>query len=449
MKQIQHILLFLSASSVVLTFPVQVVFHSKYGALLPYIFLFSASCLKLIFLKRGTQIKINIKMLSYLIGIYCLLVFINGYFQLIFNLINIEDYLASIINFVFPALFYYYFSLSITTIKDRNSFLIGIVTAGILSTCVYLWDTYYMTLKGEISYYSKAYFEYSAYRVNNIYDISLNNWKQTDLNPSRLLPTYRSQGFLQSAAVSSAIVAITAFILLCYKIHNKKTFSIILITFFTILLIVQNMTALIGYLLTIIIISVCVNILNYKNKYMNIIYLIVCFLISFAVLLLSSILLIPKFNTYIFNQLNAQFNVLFNYTPESSYIFGWISILSEIADRYASYYPALILGDGFATFAIVSKGGDYGFLESFVRFGIVVTPILFIILSKYSIKGMKLHKNIYKYTNNHLILFPSMLIIYFLISELHYTTWSTKATLPIIFFSFTLYRLKWAPNRVQ
>ena len=88
MKQIHYILLFLSATSVVVTFTIQVALNSQYGALVPYILLLSAVFIKLLILRKEKRIILNNPKLTYIIFTYCLLVIINGYFQLILNLIN-------------------------------------------------------------------------------------------------------------------------------------------------------------------------------------------------------------------------------------------------------------------------------------------------------------------------------------------------------------------------
>jgi hypothetical protein len=436
MKLIQHILLFLSATSVVVTFTIQVALNSQYGALVPHILLLSAVFIKLLILRNNKQIKLNNPKLTYIIFTYCLLVIINGYFQLILNLINLEDYLASIVNYAFPVLYYFYFSINISTGKEKYYFLLGITIAGLLSTLFYIWDTYQMTLLGNVGDIPKLYLQYSAARVGVTYDIVLNNWKESGLNPARISPGYRSHGLQQQASVSAEVVAITGFILLCYNINRKKTFSMILIVFFSILMIIQNLTAIFSFLMTISLVTWGAR-LHYTNHGIhNLYYVIKCFIISITILLICSLFLLPDLSKYIINQLNFQLNFTLKYSDEKFYFTDWLPDFLEFSDRLPSYYPALIFGDGFSTFGIAPKGGDYGFVESFYRFGPVIFIILIIILLKHSLRAIKL----YKYTKYNFLLFPAMLILYNLFSEIHYTSWASKAILPLIFFSFTFTR---------
>jgi len=201
------------------------------------------------------------------------------------------------------------------------------------------------------------------------------------------------------------------------------------------------MTAIICFILTSITIVWSAKLFNNRNIVMAIIYVMKHVVMTFIIVLLLAIFFIPNLDTVIIKQINAQYNVFFNYTPESSYFFGWIPVLLEFENIFSNYYPALIFGSGFATFGIV--GGDYGFVETLFRFGPIIYVILIIMFIIFTRKSIKL----YKYTKNKLLLFPAILIIYFLISEVHYTVWSTKSTLPIVFFSFTLLRLKLTPSQ--
>jgi hypothetical protein len=99
----------------------------------------------------------------------------------------------------------------------------------------------------------------------------------------------------------------------------------------------------------------------------------------------------------------------------------------------------LLIGEGFSAFGS-QKGGDYGIVETIRRFGL---PMFFtiiiglIMLIRHALK--QIEYRLYDSSPEASYLwFATSVIIYISFNEIHYTIWSTKSILPIIFISLAI-----------
>ena len=137
-----------------------------------------------------------------------------------------------------------------------------------------------------------------------------------------------------------------------------------------------------------------------------------------------------------------------------------VSMSGLVRSNFASYvqhvyeYPlTLLLGDGFSDYGL-PKGGDVGFIESVARFGLpfflALTYGLFR-LSRSSVRQIGAEGRLRPKRMLRFALCVTLLIV---VTEVHYTVWTSKSVLPIVFFALALYdryplRRKLAPVSIR
>jgi len=118
--------------------------------------------------------------------------------------------------------------------------------------------------------------------------------------------------------------------------------------------------------------------------------------------------------------------------------------------QHVSDYPlTLLMGDGFSSYGM-DKGGDVGFIESIARFGlpffVALTYGLFR-LARSTIRQIGVRRELRPTRMLRFALCVTLLIV---VTEIHYTVWTSKSVLPIVFFALALYDRylmdrSWAP----
>jgi hypothetical protein len=124
------------------------------------------------------------------------------------------------------------------------------------------------------------------------------------------------------------------------------------------------------------------------------------------------------------------------------YFGGMLSNLTAFPINMLKFPPAILIGDGFTHgFGVVEKGGDYGFIETLHRLGL---PLFFVVFfglismirrSIWQIQYLNRTKN----RNARYLQFASFVIVYLIVSEIHYTLWSSKSILPILFLCLAIF----------
>jgi hypothetical protein len=118
------------------------------------------------------------------------------------------------------------------------------------------------------------------------------------------------------------------------------------------------------------------------------------------------------------------------------------SLVRSYFDSYVEHvsdYPlTLLLGDGFSDYGM-PKGGDVGFIESVARFGLpfflAFTYGLFR-LARSAIRQIGVERALRPARMLRFALCVTLLIV---VTEVHYTVWTAKSVLPIVFFALALY----------
>ena len=119
---------------------------------------------------------------------------------------------------------------------------------------------------------------------------------------------------------------------------------------------------------------------------------------------------------------------------------GYIGMIQEYINTYmeiAGEMPVMILlGDGFSGFGM-QKGGDIGLIETLARLGLplfLLSIISIVLLVSANLKTINYRD---EFDRNMIKLCVSIILLA-AINELHYTIWTSKSVLPILFIVFAI-----------
>jgi hypothetical protein len=141
--------------------------------------------------------------------------------------------------------------------------------------------------------------------------------------------------------------------------------------------------------------------------------------------------------------------ILRNLAGQKDLAFGTGDLGLSMSDLVRSYFAkfvqhvsdqplTLLLGDGFTIYGM-SKGGDVGFIESLARFGLPFFLALaygLFRLAKSAVHQIGVERAL---RPNRMLRFALCVTLLILITEIHYTVWTAKSVLPIVFFALALY----------
>ena len=137
----------------------------------------------------------------------------------------------------------------------------------------------------------------------------------------------------------------------------------------------------------------------------------------------------------------AQIRFLFGFDNYGrDYVFGLqlFTSLLGIFDKALDYPFILLIGDGFNASWGTPKGGDYGHAETLSRFGIPFYCFIIIGFLKIMQVIIRNLRYLRKNRGDQTLLFPSFVVPYLFIAELHYSVWNLRSIFPLFFFSLAL-----------
>jgi len=422
------------------SFPLQVITMSPLPALIPYLFVLLILAINTLDSNIYHRPLLSNKNIKIILIAYSFLFCIHAIWKMIFNFITLEGLVSSIINYIFPLVFYFYFS-KYATRKELQSIFIAIIICSIISGFYFVYDSYSMHILGEINEYSTQVIEYNRFRQPN----------QDDPNISRMTLGYRSHGLLEKHSISAAWISMGCFSLLALLSRNliKTRISIIMIFFFTLLLSL-NYSAIIAFICVIFFIEYK-GYLIFKGRFSKIglkqlIYSIAIFLLFVFITLITWSQLTEVILTYTRFQLGiATGNIVLTY-QESTFVGGFIRDMFLYPKNMLKFPPGILIGDGFSKWGVHKDGGDFGLIESLHHLGLPFFAAIIIGLFR-SIKlaliniynGLWEDKKWRSYIN-----FTVCFVLYLFITSIHYTTWSAKSIFPIFMISIAIisrYRL--------
>lgn len=432
-----------------LSFPLQVKFGSPIPAIFPYIGIILIFVLT--FFSRPPKIGnfnlwIKSKSIVLMVKIFIILVLFQSGWQVLLGVISIENFISIAAIYILPITFFYYFKTYANDL-ELKAVILAVAIVGFFIGVYFVYDSYSILRLGKINAYAVQAFEYSQSRT----DLSVN-----DMNTGRLTITSRSQGLLEKHSVSAAWVSFSCFALLSF-IKKKATIKrAFIITFYSmILLIGLNFTGIIGFFLVIFLIEFngvslfCGRISKQGIKVFAIIIL-AFFCVGYLFILYIGEEMLGIVEKDLSFQLSLAKGESLIDNNETSYFMGFANSILSYPKNMLNYPLGLLIGDGFSSSFGIPKGGDFGFSETLHRFGLPFFVIL--IAGLFSLIKRATQKLNYSYHEFILemsqLRFAVCVIIYLLVTEIHYSVWNSKSIFPIFFIAIVIFMRSLDPKLI-
>jgi hypothetical protein len=418
----------LSISLLMFSFPLQVLAFSPLPSLLPYV-----AVIFIVIIFRIQRQTISLRAISILrfIRIYILIVIISLILTIILETPTIDKVSTSIVIYIFPLLFFWFYAHYAKN-RDTRILLISIMICGGISGLYFMYDSISMLMYGRVNSFS--------YDIINYVDMRSSN----EVNIARIVGYSRSHGLLEKHSVSAAWIAFAGFAwlrLIPFNSEFKKNMAISITLI--VLLISLNFTSIISFIVVLILVEYRSQLPGKKkSSRINIRYLIYGIVFIFVMSSLLGVLFPDMYNT-MGRKLSGQFMLGSGERAlrDGTY-FGFL--MQDILDypiNCMKHNPyAILFGDSFSGDGIYPKGGDYGFMDSLYTLG---APLYFSILIGLSLTIFRSLKNVrtyygYKEVDINYYIFGLETVFYIILNDIHYSIWSRKSILPILFISAAL-----------
>jgi len=433
--------------SLALSFPLQVYFNSPLSALLPYLGILLMFVLDSATASENTPGVSNWnsgKPIRVLIIIYVALVVFQTAWQTIFKFISFYQGITAIAVFVFPAVFFLYFRKGVAE-KEIRTILIFIAVAGLIVGGYFAYDSISKLVFHKVPEYNMYVHQYQLGRLGD----------SIGENPSRTSATSRSMGLLEKHTVSAAWISIGCFAALSLLPQHAIIQRVLGMTAYGVpLALGMNFTGLIGFLLVLLLFEFdgysFVRGITDRRTLLKLFYSICAFI---AAILIVSFFIDGGLIQAAHKVVKAQFEVIsgehVSRVSGHGYFVDLLSALVSFPGIISKFPPAIILGDGFTPgFGVLAKGGDYGFLDTICRLGVPLFVAVFagfIRLIRRSFWQIRLLNSKEDIHANHLR-FAASVMAYILFAEIHYSVWSSKSILPIVFLCLAIFSSCLAPS---
>ena len=149
--------------------------------------------------------------------------------------------------------------------------------------------------------------------------------------------------------------------------------------------------------------------------------------------------LVEAINNSVTNQINLLFGER-TYYDDKTFVGNFFRSFLDYPKNMLSFPPGILLGDGFSSWGVVAKGGDFGHVETLHRLGFpfyIAVIIGLFRLVKSSIKKIQIYSRQSHQKDNYLY-FAVCIILYIFITTFHYSTWSVKSIFPIFMISIAI-----------
>lgn len=435
-----------------LSFPMQVYADSPYPSLLPYIIIALIGVLPFSSSMRGAaggmkfRRKVSVSLMTY---IYVVIIFLNTSWQIIFELISLDEGATVIVVYLLPCVFFFYFRKTASE-KEIRYVLLGMVVAGLIVGIYFAYDSYLKLALGQVSDYAKAAFQYSLDR---------GGMTAGEANDGRVSSGFRSFGLLESHSVSGGYIVLSTFAALALMPINRWGLRLILIAIFgTLLFMGLNFTSIISFAVIIFLFEFDgKQILRGRlpRKFLIHLMLMVCVftLIFIATLWLAGDVMMRYVNSNLLYQLSLLIG-----GSESSGL-SIVGIFLKYIEKYLQHVlilpHTLLVGDGFSNYGM-AKGGDIGAIETLAMFGFPLFAVIIFGYFRLIKAGFRVvntvqpkhEQDIGVISKQGIIRFSICVTLLVFIAEGHYSIWPSKAILPIIFFSLALFE-RYLPSTVS
>ncbi|WP_241548298.1 hypothetical protein [Leptospira yasudae] len=408
-------------------------------ALIPYVILFIIYLIKLANTKKKNISKSS-GAISKFILLYSFLIIFHFIWQVSFEVIEFQEGLRVSFLFLAPVIIYDIFRTNIS-LPEIKTIFVAIILSGFFSGLFFVYDSISKLAFKRLTVYSIE----AANYVSEKHRLDFGNDGYRDPSGRNLLNN-RSFGLLETHAVSSTWIAFAAFAALSLlQGHRKRLrFGVILISSLMIL-IGLNFTSIAAFGLVLLLLEFkMISLFSSRISKTNL-RRILPFILFLCFGILLAILFFPdRFLLFVEKNLTFQFSLAFSGVGakkmtfiESLFFDGSQKILESII----KFPPLLLVGEGFSSFGAL-KGGDYGFVDTFLRFGIPFSVILIFLLGRIT-WNIYLFEVKQKFENSfvefRILRFVSFVLLFLAFMDLHYSTWHAKSVLPIIFIALGLY----------
>jgi hypothetical protein len=416
------------------SFPIQVIMFSPLPSIFPYIGFIFIILITAFYNNKKIYTSGNTRKINLMISVYVTLVIFHGTWQSIFNFITFNAAISSIIIYVFPVLFYFYFSRYASE-QEIRTVIATIAISGLISGIYFLLDSYAMLVLGQVSDFSYKMIDYTIMRAPPGYEPNL----------ARIAASNRSHGLLENHSISAAWISISCFSILAL-LPRKEIFkrSLIIAIFGVFLFLSLNFTAIISFFIVVMFIEFQGHLLMKaviaKSSFKKIAIISILFFLFGFVLVYN----LKEMADIIKNMSLGQMMMLtgeVKLLAGDTFISRSFTSFIDFPKHMLSFPPGILIGDGFSTWSNGGRGGDFGHAETLHQLGlpfyiaVIIGLFKLIKLSLYKIQILNWEID----QGARYLYFAGCIILYLLLTTIHYTTWSVKSLLPIFFISIAIF----------
>lgn len=440
--QAKSMLWFGAILCLVFAFPLQVFAGSPLPSLLPYclftviVVLSQVKTSPTLTIAHPTQRN---RRINQMVCFYVIFLILHTVWHIVSASIDLAEAASILIVYLLPVSFYWYFR-SLASEQEIRLVLFAVVVAGLVVGIYFAYDSYLKLALGEISDYANAAFQYSVERAPRTLG---------EPNDARVNLGSRSSGLLQSHTVSGAWVAIGAFATLALLPPDRRLLRRILQIVFGVLLILGlNFSSIIAFILVIMLMEFYQIAARYRRRPLRQLGRLIAFSLSLLLTVGSVFWLADDLmSENILTIASIQKDILFSAEPGNKSMFGLAVDTAISYLRYIERSPlTLIVGDGFSSSGF-EKGGDIGALETLAQFGLLfyfailigVFGLIKAGLNKMKSLGGRFAKDRTEWQQSQIIQFAISITLLVAIMDCHYSVWSAKSIMPILFFVLALF----------
>ncbi|MDQ6770962.1 MAG: hypothetical protein M3Z54_13350 [Gemmatimonadota bacterium] len=434
LPKLKNVLWFCAVLLLALSFPIQVITGSPYPSLLPYVIIGGILVLRSLSpgrLNGSARTASRFSNISGMVSLYLFLVLLDTGWQASLGVISFYETLTALTIYLLPVVWYWYFRRSASE-NEIRTILLAIVLAGLIAGIYFAYDSYEKLALGHTTAYANQAFLYTIAR------------KGTDAmseNPARVASGYRSFGLLETHSVSGAWVVLGALAALSLLPPKRKAFrGLTILSFGAILLLGLNFTTIVAFGVIMIVVEFGgIQLLVGKVSFAVAKNLAALALIGFLSVRVALWVARGPMSEFILGNLAGQKDLALGTGDAGLSMSGLVGSYFATYVQHVSDYPlTLLLGDGFTSYGM-PKGGDVGFIESIARLGLPFFVALMyglFRLARSAIRQIGVRRELRPTRMLRFALCVTLLIV---VTEVHYTVWTSKSVLPIVFFALALY----------
>jgi len=434
LPKLKNLLWFCAVMLVALSFPIQVVTGSPYPSLLPYLIVGGILVLRSLSpgrLNEKRRTASRFSNISGMVTLYLFLLLLDTGWQASVGVISAYQTLTALTIFLLPVVWYWYFRRAASEYEIRTV-LLAIMVAGLVVAVYFAYDSYVKLALGRTTAYANQAFQYTLARRGT---------DEMGENTARIASGYRSFGLLETHSVSGAWAVLGALAALSLLPPKRKVArGLTILAFGAMLLLGLNFTTIVAFAVVMFLVEFGgIRLLVGKISSAVARNLATLGLIGFLSVSVALWVVRGPMSEFILSSLAGQKDLALGTGDVGRSMYSLVREYFGSYVQHVSDYPlTVLLGDGFSGYGM-PKGGDVGFIESIARFGVpfflALTYGLFR-LARSAVRQIRIERAL---RPTRMLRFALSVTLLILLTEVHYTVWTSKAVLPIVFFALALY----------